>query len=216
MEKLNVKTFEQIINMAGLDEDGMYLKIRKCSYVLVEKSSFVEQVVDLRLAMWYLQVPSVQTLWWLITWRATERKFKDLWGNLTRLLPGIITLILWPVSRTRQVKTLRNVQERRLGVNFIKISCKAFTCPNAKSAKRYWQLDWFFTLLVSALIKAVHKHVGEIDPRCVLENKQTSHWHILFCGKILFISKAELSHELWISFYTSYISWSSTSINGLL
>ena len=42
MEKLKVKSYEQIINMASLDEDGIYLKSSKLSCVLAEKSSFVE------------------------------------------------------------------------------------------------------------------------------------------------------------------------------
>ncbi len=39
-----------------------------------------------------------------------------------------------------------------------------FICTDPKSAKRYWQLDWIFTILGYARVKASREHVGEIDP----------------------------------------------------
>ncbi len=35
-----------------------------------------------------------------------------------------------------------------------------------KARKRHWWLDWIFTPLGSAQVKALSKHVGEIDPSC--------------------------------------------------
>jgi len=58
------------------------------------------------------------------------------------------------------------------GVNFINILCSAFRSADPKSTKRYWQLDWIFTLLGSLHVKALHKHVGEIDPRCTCNTFQ--------------------------------------------
>ncbi len=49
------------------------------------------------------------------------------------------------------------------GVDFINILFKTFTCTYPKSAKRYWPLDWIFTLLGSSCVKAGRKDVGEID-----------------------------------------------------
>jgi len=54
----------------------------------------------------------------------------------------------------------------RDGVNFINILWEAFTVADHKSAKRYWQLDWIFTLLGSLHIKDACKHVGKIDTWC--------------------------------------------------
>ncbi len=51
------------------------------------------------------------------------------------------------------------------GVNFINILWAAFAPVDPKSVKRYWQLDWILTLLGATGVKAVHKYVGEIEPR---------------------------------------------------
>ncbi len=33
-----------------------------------------------------------------------------------------------------------------------------------QNCKKYWWFNWIFTLLGTALVKAAHKHAGEIDP----------------------------------------------------
>jgi len=38
-----------------------------------------------------------------------------------------------------------------------------------ESTKRHWWLDCLFTLLGSSRVKALSKHVGEIDPRSISE-----------------------------------------------
>ncbi len=50
-------------------------------------------------------------------------------------------------------------------VNFTSILRAAFAHTDPKRAKGHWWLDCLFVLLVSSSVKAVHKHVGEIDPR---------------------------------------------------
>ncbi len=50
-------------------------------------------------------------------------------------------------------------------VNFNIILPAAFTLVDPKSAKRDLWHDCLFALLGSAFVKAVHKNVGEIDPR---------------------------------------------------
>jgi len=56
------------------------------------------------------------------------------------------------------------------GVNFINILWAAFAPVDPKSVKRYWQLDWILTLLGATGVKAVHKYVGEIEPRSCYQN----------------------------------------------
>jgi hypothetical protein len=48
------------------------------------------------------------------------------------------------------------------GVDFT----KPFTFADPKSAKRHSSHQCLFVLLGPAYVKAVHKHFGEIDPRC--------------------------------------------------
>ena len=48
-------------------------------------------------------------------------------------------------------------------VNFTNILQTAFTRTDPKSTKRYWRFDWNFTLLGSAHVKALLKHVDEMD-----------------------------------------------------
>jgi len=50
------------------------------------------------------------------------------------------------------------------GVNFTNVLEAALMCSSPKSVKRYWQLNWIFTLSGSAHVKAAHIYVGEIDP----------------------------------------------------
>ena len=52
-----------------------------------------------------------------------------------------------------------------LGVNFTDILRAAFTRADPKIAKKDSQLKQLFALLGSAGVKAVLKHVDEIDPR---------------------------------------------------
>jgi len=59
------------------------------------------------------------------------------------------------------------------GVNFINISLEASMRTDPKSAKRYWWLDWFVTLLGSVSVKAAHKMLVKLIP--VLR-----HWDLIF------------------------------------
>ncbi len=56
-------------------------------------------------------------------------------------------------------------------VNFANILHNAFMCTDTKSEKKDWHLDYLFTLLGFACIKAGHKHVGEIDPSCQIHQR---------------------------------------------
>ncbi len=97
--------------------------------------------------------------------------------NLRRPFPvQPIQCPIWRVSASRRVlgdgHHRSGLSIRQLGslatgtgVDFINILCAAFPTVDHKSAKIYWQLDWIFTLLVSALVKAQSKHVVEIAPR---------------------------------------------------
>ena len=51
------------------------------------------------------------------------------------------------------------------GVNFINILRAAFVRADPKSAKKTVQSISFFVILLSAHVKAVHKNIGEINPR---------------------------------------------------
>ena len=51
------------------------------------------------------------------------------------------------------------------GVDFTIILRAAFTQANPKSAKKTVRSSSFFALLGSVSLKAVHKHIDEIDPR---------------------------------------------------
>jgi len=51
-----------------------------------------------------------------------------------------------------------------MGVNFINILRPAFMLTDPKSAKRYWQLNWIFTLLESARVKAACKMMMNLTP----------------------------------------------------
>ncbi len=62
--------------------------------------------------------------------------------------------------------TLRWTKEARSGVNFINVLRTAFALVDPKSVKRYWRLDWTFTLLGATGAKAVRRNVDEIEPRC--------------------------------------------------
>ncbi len=50
------------------------------------------------------------------------------------------------------------------GVNFIVVLGAAFGPVDPKSVKRYWWLDWIFTLLGATGVKVSRKYVGEIEP----------------------------------------------------
>jgi len=52
-----------------------------------------------------------------------------------------------------------------LGLNFINILQAAFMHADSKSAEKAVKLSVFFTLLGSIHMKALRKHVGEIEPR---------------------------------------------------
>ncbi len=45
------------------------------------------------------------------------------------------------------------------GVNFINTILESFMHVDPKIAKRFWQLDWIFTLLGSLCLKATPKHL---------------------------------------------------------
>jgi len=51
-------------------------------------------------------------------------------------------------------------------VNFSNILSASFTSVDPKSHKNTVKLSVFFALLISVCIKALSKHVDEIDPRC--------------------------------------------------
>ncbi len=53
---------------------------------------------------------------------------------------------------------------KRPGVNFIKVLRAAFVRADPKSVKRYWQLNWIFTLLGSAHVKAALRMLMKLTP----------------------------------------------------
>ncbi len=75
----------------------------------------------------------------------------------------------WKSDLSRHIERVprqfRALHQRRSGVNFIIILRSAFAHADPKSVKRHWWLDCLIALLGSARVKAVHKHVGEIDLR---------------------------------------------------
>ncbi len=60
------------------------------------------------------------------------------------------------------------------GVNFINVLLAAFAPVDPKSVKRYWQLDWIFTILRATGVKAARKNVDEIDGRHQFHQCSTS------------------------------------------
>jgi len=56
------------------------------------------------------------------------------------------------------------------GVNFINVFRTAFMCVDPKNVKIQSSRQYIFALLGYTLIKAVRKHVGEIDPSFSAEN----------------------------------------------
>jgi len=47
-------------------------------------------------------------------------------------------------------------------VNFINVICAAFMPADPKSVKRYWLLNWIFTLLGSEGVKAAHRTLAKL------------------------------------------------------
>jgi len=77
--------------------------------------------------------------------------------------------IKWSNSTSKKKKKILDSEEKSLigfapGVNFTNIIWAAFTPVDPKSTIRHWCLDWIFSLLGFARVKAACKHVGEIDP----------------------------------------------------
>ncbi len=93
-------------------------------------------------------------------------------------------------------------------VNFANILLAALT----QMRKRHWWLDCIFVLLGSALIKAVNKHVGEINPFCLfsllpyLKSEMLS-WFIL-----AFLASGH-THELYKHIINIHCKWWSTRIH---
>ncbi len=50
------------------------------------------------------------------------------------------------------------------GLNFINILCAAFTHADPNSVKRYWQLNWNFTLSGPVWVKAVCRALVKLRP----------------------------------------------------
>jgi len=98
-----------------------------------------------------------------------------------------------------------------LCVNFTNILRVPFMCADPKSAKRYWQLDWIFTLLGSASVKASREHIGGIDPTSplsifVANNSPT------ICEAIRG-SPSMTSRKLFDFYPLSYLLYTIVSIN---
>ena len=65
------------------------------------------------------------------------------------------------------------------GVNFPNILGSAFMLADLKNTKKTFKLSSFFALLGSLRVKAMHKHVDEIDTWNLLEVTQlTTHFYI--------------------------------------
>jgi len=75
------------------------------------------------------------------------------------------------------------------GLNFPNILCTAFGRADPKSAKKYTDdLSVFFALLGSTCVKAVRRHIDEIDPRNLLTAELTH--CTVFCS--IFITNKQL------------------------
>ncbi len=69
-------------------------------------------------------------------------------------------------SKVRIVKTKFVRIDWSSGVNFINVLCicAAFTRTNPNSVKRYWQLNWIFTLSGSACVEDVRRTLMKLSP----------------------------------------------------
>ncbi len=144
----HLKLLVQITTQVDWLKSNLLLKI-KCSKTNINMKTEYQQnkvnqfgVGEERIELCWLKVQSM--------WELKE----TLKGHTIKDLKELIKVM----EKRKLIKQLViMLMKLTFGVNFINVLRTAFTHADPNSVKRYWQLNWNFTLWGSACVKAVHE-----------------------------------------------------------